>query len=188
LPGSDPVRPNDSEMPPASPATNQVFIISRDPLQAFIAALSPALRDCEEFTIIVDRRRAGLENVGARPAIERRHHPWVDAKVETDGFAIVPLSTTDDPQNPPWIECVIDHQSAADDAEADERELWRALSLKHRLAGMFGPKDNVEAGGLRVISRIRMTLPGARLPTSTRSSRVPNQPTCPSSSRPSSSW
>jgi hypothetical protein len=134
LPGSDPVRPDDSEIPPASPATNQVFIISRDPLRAFIAALNPALRGCEEFTIIVDRRRAGLENVAARPAIERRHHPSVDAKVETDGFAIVPLSTTEDPQNPPWIERVVDHQSAADDAEADERELQRILEFKRRKA------------------------------------------------------
>jgi hypothetical protein len=134
MPGSDPVKPDDSEIPPASPATNQMFIISRDPLRAFIAALNPALRGCEEFTIIVDRRRAGLENVAARPAIERRHHPSVDAKVETDGCAIVPLSTTEDPQNPPWIERVVDHQSAADDAEADERELQRILEFKRRKA------------------------------------------------------
>jgi hypothetical protein len=134
LPGSDPVRPDDGEMTPASPATNQVLIVSRDPLRAFIAALNPALRGCEEFTIIVDRRRAGLENVAARPAIERRHHPSVDAKVETDGFAIVPLSTTEDLQNPPWIERVVDHQSAADDAEADEREFQRILEFKRRKA------------------------------------------------------
>jgi hypothetical protein len=134
MPGRDPVRPDDSEIPPASPATNQVFIVSRDPLRAFIAALNPALRGCEELTIIVDRRRADLENVAARPAIERRHHPSVDAKVETDGFAIVPLSTTEDPPNPPWIERVVDHQSAADDAEADERELQRILEFKRRKA------------------------------------------------------
>jgi putative tryptophan/tyrosine transport system substrate-binding protein len=29
-----------------------------------------------------------------------------------------------------------------------QRALIAELSLKHRLAGMFGPKDNVEAGGL----------------------------------------
>ena len=121
-------------MPSASPATNQTCIISRDPLRAFIAALNPALRGCAELTIIVDRRRAGLENVAARPAVERRHHPSVDAKVETDGFAIVPLSTTEDPQNPPWIECVVDHQSAADDADADERALQRILKFKRRKA------------------------------------------------------
>jgi hypothetical protein len=139
--GSDPVRPGDSKMASASPATNQVCIISRDPLRAFIAALNPALRGCAELTIIVDRRRAGLENVDARPAVERRHHPSVDAKVETDGFAIVPMSTTEDPQNPPpWIERVVDHQSAADDAEADEadeadeRALQRILKFKRRKA------------------------------------------------------
>jgi len=29
-----------------------------------------------------------------------------------------------------------------------QRAVLVELSLKHRLAGMFGPKDNVEAGGL----------------------------------------
>src|SRR4029453_17906903 len=92
-PDRDPVGRNDSEILPASPAVNQVVIISSAPLRAFIAALSPALRAREEFTIIVDRRRADSENA-ARPAIERRRHPSVDAKVKTDGFAIVPLSPT----------------------------------------------------------------------------------------------
>jgi hypothetical protein len=134
LPGSDPVRPDDSKIPPASRATNELCIISRDPLRAFIGALNPALRGCQELTIIVDRRRAGLENVGARPAVERRQHPSVDAKVETDGFAIVPLSTTENPRNPPWIERVVDHQSAADDGEADDGELQRILEFKRRKA------------------------------------------------------
>jgi hypothetical protein len=134
LPGSDPVRPDDSKMPSASPATTQLCIVSRDPLRAFIAAFNPALRGCVELTIIVDRRRAGLENVAARPALDRRHHPSVDAKVETDGFAIVPLATTEDPQNLPWIERVVDHQSAADDANADEREFQRILEFTRRKA------------------------------------------------------
>jgi hypothetical protein len=187
LPGSDHVRPDDSEIPPASPATNQVFIISRDPLQAFIAALSPALRDCEEFTIIVDRRRAALKNVAARPAIERRHHPWVDAKVETDGFAIVPLSTTDDPQNPPWIECVVDHQSAADDAEADERELWRALEFERHKARV-GRHVRVSAivGAVSVLVGLFVQMPAGMvlmnraplvaLPTSERTPELPSEP------------
>ena len=127
-PDRDPVGPVDSEILPASPAANQVFIISSDPLRAFIAALNPALRAKEEFTIIVDRRRADSENA-ARPAIERRHHPSVDAKVKTDGFAIVPLSTTD---APPWIERLVDRQSADDYAEADEREFRRILEFNRR--------------------------------------------------------
>ena len=187
MPGSDPVRPDDSEVPPASPAANQVFIISREPLRAFIAALSPALRGCEEFTIIVDRRRAGLENVAARPAIERRHHPWVDAKVETDGFAIVPLSTTDDPQNPPWIECVVDHQSAADDAEADERELWRILEFKRHKARV-GRLVRVSAivGAVSVLVGLVAQMPAGKalvnrarpvaLPTSERTAEPPIEP------------
>jgi hypothetical protein len=136
-PDRDPVGPDDSEILPASPAANQVFIIiSSDPLRAFIAALNPALRAKEEFTIIVDRRRADLENA-ARPAIERRHHASVDAKVKTDGFAIVPLSTTD---APPWIERLVDRQSADDSAEADEREFRRILEFnRHRRKARLGP-------------------------------------------------
>jgi hypothetical protein len=183
LPGSDPVRPDDSEIPPASPATNPVFIISRDPLRAFIAALNPALRGCEEFTIIVDRRRAGLENVAARPAIERRRHPSVDAKVETDGFAIV----TEDPQNPPWIERVVDHQSAADDAEADERELQRILEFKRRKARV-GRLVRVSAivGAVSVLVVLFAQMPAGKalvnrarlvaLPTSERTPEPPIEP------------
>jgi hypothetical protein len=187
LPGSDPVRPDDSEMTPASPATNQVFIISRDPLRAFIAALNPALRGCEEFTIIVDRRRAGLENVAARPAIERRHHPSVDAKVETDGFAIVPLLTTQDPQDPPWIERVVDHQSAADDAEADERALQRILEFKRRKAwvGRLGRVSAI-VGAVSVLVVLFAQMPAGKalvnrarlvaLPTSERTPEPPSEP------------
>ncbi len=134
------MRPDDSEIPPASPATNQVCIISRDPLRAFIAALNPALRGCEELRIIVDRRRADLENVAARPATERRHHPSVDAKVKADGFAIVPVLTPGDPQNYPGIERLVDHRSAGNDAEADERELQRILDeFKRRSKVRVGP-------------------------------------------------
>ena len=187
LPGSDPVRPDDSEIPPASPATNQVCIISRDPLRAFIAALNPALRGCEEFTIIVDRRRAGLENVAARPAVERRHHPSVDAKVETDGFAIAPLSTMEDSQIPPWIERVVDHQSAADDAEADERELQRILEFKPRKAWV-GRLVRVSAivGAVSVLVVLFAQMPAGKalvnrarlvaLPTSERTPEPPIEP------------
>src|SRR4029453_7691635 len=92
-PDRDPVGRDDSEILPASPAVNQVVIISSDPRRAFIAALSPAVGAREGFTIIVDRRRADSENA-ARPAIERRHRPSVDAKLKIDGFAIVPLAPT----------------------------------------------------------------------------------------------
>jgi hypothetical protein len=134
-PDHDRVGRDDSEIPPASPAPNQLCIISRDPLQAFIGALNPALRAREEFTIIVDRRRADSENA-ARPDIERRHRPSVDAKLKVDGFAIVPLSTTD---AAPWIERSVDHQSADDDADADEREIRRILEFKRRRKSRVGP-------------------------------------------------
>src|SRR5262252_1655119 len=130
LPGGDPIEPDGSHIPLASRATNQLCITSRVPLRAFIAALNPALRGREEFTIIVDRRQAGLENVATPPAIERRQHPSVDAKVQRDGFALVPLSTTENPKHPVWIERMVDHQPAGDDAEADEIELQRILEFK----------------------------------------------------------
>jgi hypothetical protein len=148
-PDSDPLRSDNGNMPSVSPVPNQVCIISRDPLQAFIAALNPTLRAREELTIIVDRRGAGLENVAARPAIERRHHPSVDAKVKTDGFAIVPLSTTEDPRNPPWIERVVDPPvdlpSVNDDSETDELELQRILEFKRRRKARVGPLVRVGA-------------------------------------------
>ena len=161
LPGSDPVKPDDSEIPPASRATNQLCIISRDPLRAFIGALNPALRGCQELTIIVDRRWAGLENVAAPAAIERRQHPSVDAKVKTDGFAIVPLSTTENPKNPPWIERVVDHQTAGDDAEADERELQRILKFERRPEARIGPLVRVSAivGAFSVLVVLLVALP-----------------------------
>src|SRR5262245_13056350 len=158
-PDSDPVSSGNGKIRPVSPVPNQVCIISRDPLQAFIAALNPALRGREELTIIVDRRGAGVEDVAARPAIERRHHPSVDEKVKTDGFAIVRLSTTEDPQNPPWIHCLIDPPSAYapppahDDFVAEELELQRILEFKRRRKARVGPLVRVSAivGALSVL-------------------------------------
>jgi len=143
-PDSDQVRADDSKIPPAPPAPTQVCIISSDPLRAFIGALSPALRAREEFTIIVDRRRAGLDNVAVRPAIERRHHPSIDTKVHRDGFAIVSLSTTD---ALPWIEHVVDHQPAYDDADAevDWRECGRIVESQHRRKAGIGPLVRISA-------------------------------------------
>jgi hypothetical protein len=180
-PDHDRVGRDDSEIPPASPAPNQLCIISRDPLQAFIGALNPALRAREEFTIIVDRRRADSENA-ARPAIERRHRPSVDAKLKLDGFAIVPLSTT---EAAPWIERVVDHQSADDDADTDEREIRRILEFKRRRKGRVGPLIGVSVvagvllalavmftqmpAGKALVSRSRpAVLPGAERPSAER--------------------
>src|SRR5262249_13356268 len=184
LPGSDPVRPPDnSDMSSAARATNQLCIISRDPLRAFIAALSPALRGCDELTIIVDRRQA--ENVAAPPAIERRQHPSVDAKVKTDGFALVPLSTTDNPKHPLWIERTIDHQSAGDDAQADERELQRIFEFKPPPKAGICRLVRVPASGgrLRVLIVLFVQMPAgralvnrARLVSSPTSERTPDPP------------
>ena len=184
------MRPDDSEIPPASPATNQVCIISRDPLRAFIAALNPALRGCEELRIIVDRRRADLENVAARPATERRHHPSVDAKVKADGFAIVPVLTPGDPQNYPGIERLVDHRSAGNDAEADERELQRILDeFKRRSKVQVGPlvaRVSAIVGAVSVLVVLFAQMPAGKalvnrarlvaLPTSERTPEPPIEP------------
>jgi hypothetical protein len=189
-PDRDPVGPDDSEILPAFPAANQVFIIiSSDPLRAFIAALNPALRAKEEFTIIVDRRRTDLENA-ARPAIERRHHPSVDAKLKTDGFAIVPLSTTD---APPWIERLVDRQSADDSAEADEREFRRILEFnRHRRKARLGPLVRTFAivGAFSVLVVLVVQMPAGKalvnrarlvaLPTSERAPEPPIEAQAPS--------
>jgi len=170
-------------MSPASRATNQLCIISRDPLRAFIAALSPALRGCEELTIIVDRRQA--ENIAVAPAIERRQHPSVDAKVQRDGFALVPLSTTDNPKNPLWIERTINYQSAGDDAQADERELQRIFEFKRRPKVRIRRLVRVPAilGTLSVLIVLFVQMPTgralvnrARLVASPTSERTPDPP------------
>ena len=181
-PDRDPVEPDDREILPAPPAANQVHIISSDPLRAFIAALNPALRAKEEFTIIVDRRRADSENA-AQPAIERRHHPSVDAKVKTDGFAIVPLSTTD---APPWIERLVDRQSADDYAEADEREFRRILEFnRRRRKARLGPLVRTFAivGAFSVLVVLFVQMPAgkalvnrARLVALPTSERAPEPP------------
>jgi hypothetical protein len=161
LPGGDPIEPDRSHIPLASRATNQLCIISRDPLRAFIAALNPALRDCEELTIIVDRRWGCLENVAAPPAIERRQHPSVDAKVKTDGFALVPLSTTENPKNPPWIERMVGNQSAT---EGDERELQPILEFKGRTKARIGRLVRVSTivGAFSVLIVLFVQMPAGR--------------------------
>src|SRR5262249_23176580 len=175
-PDSDQVRADDSKIPPAPPAPTQVCIISSDPLRAFIGALSPALRAREEFTIIVDRRRAGLENVAVRPAIERRHHPSIDTKVNRDGFAIVSLSTTD---ALPWIEHVVDHQPAYDDAgaEVDWREYGRIVESQHRSKAWIGPLVRISAivgaFSVLVVLFVQMTAGPVALPTWERTSEPP---------------
>jgi len=175
-PDSDQVRADDSKIPPAPPAPTQVCIISSDPLRAFIGALSPALRAREEFTIIVDRRRAGLENVAVRPAIERRHHPSIDTKVHRDGFAIVSLSTTD---ALPWIEHVVDHQPAYDDADAevDWREYGSIVEPRHRSKAWIGPLVRISAivgaFSVLVVLFVQMTAGPVALPTWERTSEPP---------------
>ncbi len=158
---TDPVRPDDTEAPPESPAPRTLCIISGDPLRSrtFIAALHSAVSANGKLTIIVDRRRGGSETATSRPPVDRRRRPDVDVKVKTDGFAIVPLSTddargTDSPWNriphifdspievraverppiqSPWdVPPSSERQSLDDDAAADERELKRILEFKRR--------------------------------------------------------
>ena len=62
------------------------------------------------------------------------------------------------------------------------------LALQHRLPSMFGVRGNVEAGGLMAYTPDYNDLTRRAALTSTKSSKVPNQPTCPWSRRPNTSW
>ena len=62
------------------------------------------------------------------------------------------------------------------------------LAATHRLPAMYNWKMYVDAGGLMSYGPSLLTAFGAPPPTWTRSSKVPNRPTSPWSSPPSSSW
>ena len=67
---------------------------------------------------------------------------------------------------------------AASTLTLSQRALLAELAVKHRLPSMFGTRDNVEAGGLMSYAPDHRDLTVALRPTSTRSSRAPNRPTC----------
>jgi len=116
--------------------TRSLCIVSGEPLRlGAIAALHAAVDENEEITIVVDRRKGGPGVATSRP-VDRRSRPSVDAKVKTDGFAIVAPSTDDAREtDPPWIERL----SADHDADAGERAIRNILEFKRRRQGRIGP-------------------------------------------------
>ena len=186
----DPVGPDDSEILPASPAADQVFIISSDPLRAFMAALHPVLRAKEEFTIIVDRRRADSGN--GRSAGHRTSAPPIGRREGEDG-RLCDRAPVDDGRDPPWIERLVDRRSADDYAEADEREFRRILEFnRRRRKARLGPLVRTFAivGAFSVLVVLFVQMPAGKalvnrarlvaLPTSERAPEPPIEAQTPS--------
>src|SRR5262245_26096950 len=75
-------------------ARKQLCIVARRPLVSgvFVAGLTTAVGLRDELEVIVDRRRDGPSTV---QPFERRHREHVLRALERDGFAVVPLASTD---------------------------------------------------------------------------------------------
>ena len=136
--GRDRVAPDATEALPESTTSRSLCIVSGEPLRpGTIAALHAAVNANDELTIVVDRRRGGSGSTTSR-TVDRRSRPPIDAKVKTDGFAIVPVSTDDAREtDPPWIERLSADQDA--DGDAGERAIRNILEFKRRRKGRIGP-------------------------------------------------
>ena len=78
------------------PAPRCLCIVSSDPVRSgeLLAALRTRVDTHERLEVIVDRRRGESGSVTDPPSNDRRRQPFVDVKVKTDGFAIVPYSSS----------------------------------------------------------------------------------------------
>ena len=74
------------------PAPRSLCIVSSDPVRSgeLLAALRAMVDSHEGLEVVVDRRRGESGRAPGSPSDDRRRQPLVDAKVRTDGFAIVP--------------------------------------------------------------------------------------------------
>jgi hypothetical protein len=74
------------------PAPRSLCIVSSDPVRSgeLLAALRSMVDTHAGLEIIVDRRRGESGRATDPPPDDRRRQPFVDVKVKTDGFAIVP--------------------------------------------------------------------------------------------------
>jgi hypothetical protein len=155
---ANPVWLDDVESPSSYPAPRRLCIVSGDALASreFIAALRTVVGPDEKLQIIQDRRQGGSGAASARPPLERRRLPHVDALVKKDGYAIVPLPTSQPPHVPappiaarrierrpaePWpVERPrFARSSFDDDADTDERTLESILQFKRRHKVRLGP-------------------------------------------------
>ena len=72
---------------------------------------------------------------------------------------------------------------------SSQRARLADLALTHRLPGMFGNKENVEAGGfMSYAADFNDMVQRAATYIDKKCSKAPNQPTCPWSRRPDTSW
>ena len=74
------------------PALRSLCIVSSDPVRSgeLLVALRTSVDSHEGLEIVVDRRRGESGRAPGSPSDDRRRQPFVDVKVKTDGFAIVP--------------------------------------------------------------------------------------------------
>jgi hypothetical protein len=118
----------------ASPAASrvarkQLCIVAHRPLVSgvFVAGLTTAVGLRDELEVIVDRRRDSPSTV--QPPFERRHREHVLRALERDGFAVVPISSTEpSSSSSPGRESSPLDRLAED---TDERKLERILWSKH---------------------------------------------------------
>src|SRR5262245_14648197 len=78
-------------------ARKQLCIVARHPLVSgvFVAGLTTAVGLRDELEVIVDRRQGGAS--AAQPPLERRYREHVLHALERDGFAVVPIASTETP-------------------------------------------------------------------------------------------
>jgi len=118
----------------ASPAVSrgarkQLCIVARHPLVSgvFVAGLTTAVGLRDELEVIVDRRGDGPTTV--QPPLERRHREHVPRALERDGFAVVPIESTDTSSSSSPGRDRSSLERLAD--ETDLRKLERILWSKH---------------------------------------------------------
>ena len=110
-------------------ARKQLCIVSRHPLVSgvFVAGLTTAVGLRDELEVIVDRRGDGPGTL--QPPFERRHREHVLRALERDGFAVVPIASSETSSSPsPERELSALDRIAQ---EPYERKLERILWSKH---------------------------------------------------------
>src|SRR5262245_18986138 len=87
----------------APPAPGSLCIVSSDPVRSgeLLAVLRTMVDSHAGLEIVVDRRRGESGRRPGSPSDDRRRQPFVDVKVKTDGFAIVPYPSASRVDAPP---------------------------------------------------------------------------------------
>ena len=108
-------------------ARKQLCIVARHPLVSgvFVAGLTTAVGLRDELEVIVDRRGDTPSTV--QPPFERRHREHVLHALERDGFAVVPIASTDTSSSSSPGRDLSPLERVADETDLRklERILWR---------------------------------------------------------------